>query len=157
MKIVIRPAYWTFHRERLSYALEKMTYTSYVRGTQDEDAPLETDCVTAVRWLLNASSDFVLPRGYIGDLPKILMEMGCAIYPLHEAACGDLVFFEKMSLTHGKYMVNHMGLMISPEAFIHSSHKYQGSISRIDDREYIHSILDESFLPLARDPRNHQQ
>ena len=52
-------------------------------------------------------------------------------------------------------MVAHVGIMLDRETFFHSSLTYDGAISRIDDKEYINSILEESFLSIARDPRNH--
>lgn len=125
-----------------------------MRWAQYEDAPDITDCVTAVRWLLALSSKYHLPTAYIGDLPNILIERWSDLVPLHERKAGDLIFFERMSPSHQKYMVNHMGLMITPNEFIHSSKKYGGKISRIDDPEYMHNILSESYLPLAHDPRN---
>lgn len=155
MKIIIRPQYNFFHAERLHFAIEKLLYTTYTRGAKYEDAPLSTDCVTAVRWLLSLSSDFLLPVEYIGDLPRKLTTLWCTIHPLAEVKEWDIIFFEKMSKTHKKYMVTHVWLMISSTQFIHSSSAHHGKISRIDDEEYIHTILHESFLEIAKDPRNH--
>lgn len=154
MKIVIRPEYHSFDTKRLLFAYEKILTTTYMWGAKYENAPLITDCVTAVRWLLAASSEYTFPFWYIGDLAKMLLDEGARIVPLADARIGDIIFFEKMSLRHKKYMVTHIGLMISPHEFIHSSRAHNGKISRIDDLEYIHNILDESYLPIAKDPRN---
>ena len=154
MKIVLRPYYRSFDPNRLYFAIEKILSTTYMRWAKSEDAPGITDCVTAVRWLLSASSGFIFPVWYIGDLPKVLLAYGAHIIPLSQAVAGDIIFFEKMSITHKTYMVTHIGLMISPHEFIHSSCAYGGKLSRTDDSEYLQSILDESYLPLARDPRN---
>ncbi len=51
-------------------------------------------------------------------------------------------------------MVTHVGIMIDKENFIHSSLKENGKISSIHDIAYTDSILHESFLSLATDPRN---
>ncbi len=155
MKIIIRPPYLAFDPVRFWFAQEKILSTSYVRGSSYDDAPSITDCVTAVRWLLCASSDFRLPIGYIGDLPNALLASWSWKFSLQKAQMGDLIFFERMSKTHGKYMVNHVGVMISQTEFIHSSRLDNGKISHIDEVPYIYSILEDSFLPFARDPRNH--
>ena len=45
--------------------------------------------------------------------------------------------------------------MISPDEFFHSSlHFWGGKISILEDFDYKNSILDESFLLIAQDPRN---
>lgn len=154
MKIVIRPEYHSFDIKRLSFAYEKILTTTYMGWAKYEDAPRITDCVTAVRWLLSVSSDYKFPFWYIGDLANMLLEEKARIIPLTDAQIGDIIFFEKMSQRHKKYMIPHIGLMISSCEFIHSSRAHNGAISRIDDPEYIHNILDESYLPLAKDPRN---
>ncbi len=153
MKIIIRPSYQFFDPVRFEFSQEKILSTSYLRGAKYDDAPLITDCVTAVRWLLSTSSDFLLPMGYIGDLPRILLDSWSRISPIQDARAGDLIFFERMSLTHQKYMVNHVGVMISQMEFIHSSKSHNGKIHRIDDAWYMDNILEESFLAFARDPR----
>lgn len=155
MKIILRPPYASFDPVRFWFAQEKILSTSYVRGSNYDDAPSITDCVTAARWLLCASTDFIIPVGYIGDLPRILLNSWSRISPLQDVRAGDLIFFEKMSLTHRKYMVYHIGVMISAKEFIHSSKSHNGKISHIDEAPYIYSILEDSFLPFARDPRNH--
>ncbi len=154
MKIVIRPEYHFFDSERLSFASEKILTTTYMWWANYESAPLITDCVTAVRWLLATSSDYIFPFWYIGDLPNMICDTGAKIISLSDAQRGDIIFFEKMSLTHKKYMITHVGLMISSYEFIHSSRAHNGKISRIDDLEYIHNILDGSYLLIAQDPRN---
>ena len=74
MKIIIRPSYQFFDPMRFGFAQEKILTTSYLRGAKYENAPSITDCVTAVRWLISTSSNFLLPMGYIGDLPGILLD-----------------------------------------------------------------------------------
>lgn len=74
MKIIIHPPYLAFDPVRFEFALEKILSTSYLRGAKYDNAPNITDCVTAARWLLCASTDFIIPVGYIGDLPKILLD-----------------------------------------------------------------------------------
>ncbi len=52
-------------------------------------------------------------------------------------------------------MIAHIGIMVSDTEFFHSSlHFGGGKISSIHDFDYKNSILDESILPIAKDPRN---
>lgn len=156
MQILLRPLHISLDREKLYFLKEKLLDTTYHAWSIDSDAPESTDCVTALRYLLRYSSDFVLPHAYIWDLPHILIqEKLCRIVSLSEGECGDLIFFEKMSKTHKKYMITHVGLMLDRDSFFHSSLLHNGSTSHIDDDEYMSSILEESFLSLARDPRHY--
>jgi cell wall-associated NlpC family hydrolase len=155
MKIVIRPKYSYLDIQRLFEWSEKMLFTEYTIGAKNHEAPKKTDCITAVRWILRLSSDFLLPTAYIGDLPKILIdEYNCTIHSLQLAQAGDLIFFEKYSKRHQSYMVTHIGCMISADEFIHSSLQYHGKISRIDDEGYIDSILEDNFISGSWDPRS---
>lgn len=154
MKIVFHPHYIDFDSSRFLAAGEKLLLTEYKRWAKDKDAPEYTDCVTALRWILMLSSSFIIPKIYIGDLPHEIFPV-CDIISLSDAREWDIIFFEKMSKTHRKYMVAHVGIMLNNEFFIHSSAKENGKISSIHDILYTHDILDESFLKFASDPRNH--
>lgn len=155
MKIAIRPTYRSFNLKRFNSIIEHILLTQYKVGAKDDEAPSFTDCVTAVRYILMNSSEFLLPRWYIGDFPKILLDSGARKIPLQEAMIWDLVFFERMSFTHQKYMIAHIGIMVSENEFFHSSlHFWGGKISSLLDFDYKNSILDESFLSIAQDPRN---
>ena len=60
-----------------------------------------------------------------------------------------------MSFRHEKYMIAHVGILISETEFFHSSlHFDGGNISSVQDIDYNALILDESFLDIAKDPRN---
>ena len=74
MKIAIRPKYTFFDLDRFNFAIEHILLTQYKAGSRDDDAPKTTDCITAVRYILKHSSDFILPNGYIGDFPNILLK-----------------------------------------------------------------------------------
>lgn len=155
MKIVIRPSYTSFDTEKLQFVLEYLLKTEYKPWALDQEAPRFTDCITAIRWLLGQISDIFLPKGYIGDFPNMLLEQDAQEIPLAEARRWDLIFFERMSFTHRKYMIAHVGIMVSNKDFFHSSlHFGWGKISSLEDFDYKNSILDESFLSIARDPRN---
>ncbi|NRH20447.1 C40 family peptidase [Candidatus Gracilibacteria bacterium] len=155
MKIAIRPNYTYFDEEKFQFCIEHILNTTYKSGAKSEEAPNNTDCITAVRWILGQSSDFLLPRGYIGDFPKML-EANSQKIPISDIRVGDLVFFERMSFTHKKYMISHIGIMVSGSNFFHSSlHFGGGKISSLADFDYKNSILDESFLAIARDPRHY--
>lgn len=154
MKIIFRPHYKTFDTERFDAACQKLLLTQYKKWASNDEAPEYTDCVTALRWLLHISSDMLIPRAYIWDLSHEIATL-CDIIPLSEAQIGDIIFFEKMSKTHKKYMVTHVGMMVDNEHFIHASLRENGKISSIHDILYTHDILEESFLSLAHDPRHH--
>lgn len=155
MKIAIRPNYTYFDEEKFRFCVEYILNTNYKSWAKSEEAPNNTDCITAIRWLLRQSSDFLLPRGYIWDFPKIL-EANSQKIPISDIRVGDLVFFERMSFTHKKYMISHIGIMVSWSNFFHSSlHFWWGKISSLADFDYKNSILDESFLAIARDPRHY--
>jgi cell wall-associated NlpC family hydrolase len=108
MKIVFRPPYRQFDAERFSALVTKMLETEYRKSAVDSDAPGYSDCVTSVRYILRNSTDILLPHGYIGDMHQILIDMGAEEVPLSLAQKGDIVLFERMSLTHKKYMIAHM-------------------------------------------------
>ena len=157
MKIVFRPNYSSLEEWRLQHAINKIEYTLYQSWSKDYEAPEKTDCITAIRWILQQSSDFKIPHEYIGVLPNTLLQNGqVMIKPLKEARLGDLIFFENFSKTHNAYMVTHIWLMIRSEEFIHSSKKWNGRISSIHDWVYSQNILSESFLKNLTDPRNNQ-
>jgi cell wall-associated NlpC family hydrolase len=156
MKIVFRLPYARFDALRFSALVTKMLETEYRKGATDGDAPGTSDCVTSVRYILTHSTDIVLPHGYIGDMHQILLDMGAEEIPVILAQTGDIVLFERMSLTHKKYMIAHMWVMTSPTEFFHSSLYFAwGNISLLADITYNPSILDESFVHIAHDPRNH--
>lgn len=155
MKIAIRPKYTFFDLDRFNFAIEHILLTQYKAGSRDDDAPKTTDCITAVRYILKHSSDFILPHGYIGDFPNILLKQWSQKIPVSEVQEWDLIFFERMSFTHAKYMITHIGVMVSNTEFFHSSlHFGWGKISSLADFDYKDTILDESFLSIAKDPRN---
>jgi NlpC/P60 family len=156
MKIILRPNFQHFDIDRFFAIQEKILSTTYKKWSKNTDAPKYTDCITAIRYILQHSSDFIIPTCFIGDLPLSLIKNQLAsIFPLSDAKIGDLIFFEKMSKTHKKYMVTHVWIMCNHREFIHSSLQYNGKISSIDDAQYIDNILCESFLPIAKDPRNY--
>lgn len=156
MKIFIRPKYTRFDEARFDALIEKLQNTVYKISAHDVEAPNFTDCVTAVRYILENSTDIVLPRVYIWDMPKLLIhdfwatEVSVKIWRKW-----DLIFFEKMSQRHKKYMITHVGILVSDTDFFHSSlHFDGGKISSLKDIDYTALILDESFLEIAKDPRN---
>jgi hypothetical protein len=52
-------------------------------------------------------------------------------------------------------MISHVGILISESEFFHSSFHFEGgNISSVRDIDYNALILDESFLDIAKDPRN---
>lgn len=156
MKIVFRLPYSRFDAERFSALVTKMLETEYRKGAVDSDAPRYSDCVTSVRYILTHSTDIVLPHWYIGDMHEILHDIGATEVPVSLAKTGDIVLLERMSLTHKKYMIAHMWVMTSPTEFFHSSLHFAGwKISLLADIAYNPSILDESFVHIAHDPRNH--
>lgn len=155
MKIAIRPNYTYFNEEKFNFCIEHILNTTYKSWAKSEEAPIYTDCITAVRWILRQSSDFLLPRWYIWDFPKLL-ELSSKTISVMDTQIGDLIFFERMSFTHNKYMISHIGIMVSESHFFHSSsHFWWGKISSLADFDYKNSILDESFLSIARDPRHY--
>lgn len=156
MKIIFRPSYQNFDKERFWALVHKMLETEYRRWAIDDDVPRFSDCVTSVRYILRNSTDIILPHGYIWDMHQILLSIGATKVPISFAQAGDIVLFERMSLTHKKYMIAHIWVMISPTEFFHSSmHFAWWKISLLADIAYNPSILDESFVHIAHDPRNH--
>lgn len=155
MKTLFRPNFSVFHDERFQALIEKLLFTTYKIGAEYEEAPEYTDCVTATRHILENCSDIVLPRVYIGDMPKMLRNDGFKEVSLQEGGKWDIVFFEKMSLRHEAYMVAHMGILVNENDFFHSTlHFGGGKISSLRDIDYNSLILDESFLEIAKDPRS---
>jgi hypothetical protein len=65
MKILIRPKYKKFDEARFDALIEKLEDTLYKTGADYKEAPKYTDCVTAIRYILENSSEIVLPRVYI--------------------------------------------------------------------------------------------
>ena len=119
-------------------------------------APEYTDCVTAIRYILLWVSDYVLPRAYIWDMPQMMIDAGASEVSLQFAQPWDIIFFERMSFTHGHYMIAHIGIIISESDFFHSSLHHGGwQISSYHTQEYESMILDESYLSIASDPRHH--
>ena len=74
MKTLIRLPYVRFDLDRFNALVEKMMYTTYKVGAKYEEAPQQSDCVSAMRYILEYSTDIILPRVYIGDMPKVLIE-----------------------------------------------------------------------------------
>ena len=156
MKILIRPSYPQFDIARFTALVDRLQRSTYKIGAKYEEAPHFTDCITAVRYILEHSTDLVLPKVYIWDFPWFLLrdfwarEVSVELWKI-----GDLIFFEKMSFRHEKYMIAHVGILISETEFFHSSlHFDGGNISSVQDIDYNALILDESFLDIAKDPRN---
>ncbi len=65
MKILIRPSYSQFDIARFSALVERLQRSTYKIGAKYEEAPHFTDCITAVRYILEHSTDLVLPKVYI--------------------------------------------------------------------------------------------
>ena len=155
MKIVFRPNYTRFDNLRFFEAIEKMEHTLYKAQSIDWAAPAFTDCITAVRWILWQSTDYILPHAYIWDIAGVLLlKENCTIFPISQAKEGDLIFFEQFSKTHNAYMINHIGIITSWIEFFHSSKKFNWSISNITNDIFYNHILSDSFLSIAKDPRN---
>lgn len=156
MKILIRPKYTRFDEDRFDALINRLQSTTYKIGAEYDEAPIYTDCVTAVRYALEHSTDIILPRVYIWDMPKKLIQDIWATEVSQKLwRKWDLIFFEKMSFRHEKYMISHVGILISENEFFHSSlHFDGGNISSIQDIDYNALILDESYLDIAKDPRN---
>ena len=89
-------------------------------------------------------------------MAQTLLASGSREISLQSVEAGDLIFFERMSFTHGAYMIAHVGIMVSSTEFFHSSlHFSGGKISLLSDIAYNPLILDESYLDIASDPRHH--
>ena len=133
-----------------------MINTVYQSWADMSMAPEYTDCVTAIRYILLWVSDYVLPRAYIWDMPQMMIDAGASEVSLQFAQPWDIIFFERMSFTHGHYMIAHIGIIISESEFFHSSlHHNWWQISSYHTQEYESMILDESYLSIASDPRHH--
>lgn len=64
MKIVLRPYYSSFDELRIHHAINKIEYTLYQPGSKDHEAPGKTDCITAIRWILDQGSNFRIMSEY---------------------------------------------------------------------------------------------
>ena len=141
--------------------------TRYQLKSKDEQAPLVTNCVTAVRYFLSHYASLPLPKVFIGDLPRILFRMGCSLQQIKisEMKLGDLLFFKNPSMQwpcSKRQYITHVAIALGPTQIFHST-IYRGGGQREDlvkptslyAKNLVNRVIDEPFLFLRYiDPRN---
>jgi hypothetical protein len=56
-------------QELLDATVVELQLSSYQRTVSFEEAPVKTDCVTAIHYLLQKVFQIDLPRAWVGDIP----------------------------------------------------------------------------------------
>jgi len=121
-----------------------------------EQAPIITDCLTMIRYIVYKLTGDSMPLMYIGSMPKYLVDtqfLNASIQSLNIYKPGDLVFFYGNSKRHNNVnMVKHSGIIIDKHGnYIESTSRVGwATVNNIQDSKNIathQQILD------SKDPR----
>lgn len=108
--------------------------THYKKLAKREEAPVETDCLTAMVYILERAQtdlkikDIALKTIVrIGSMPKKMAGWGWELIPMtsDKLRSGDLLFLRGDSLSHR--LITHVGMAISPTEIFHSSAEHDGA------------------------------
>jgi len=86
-----------------------------------EEAPYQTDCLTAIAYLIEHSTLKPIPITYIGDMPRELAIRGWSVekIPKDKLQEGDIVFAGQKNILR---RIHHVGLVCDGK-IVHSSPK----------------------------------
>ena len=136
-------------------SFELVIKTSYKRRAALENAPGQTDCVTAVHWLFQSNLEF-FPVTWVGDLPRTML--GTKKWKLiklrpDEMKPGDVLFFGSLS---GKRPISHLGVCLgADEGILHSSREQKGArLETVEELLGRYRAVEESVLLTNIDSRN---
>jgi cell wall-associated NlpC family hydrolase len=111
-----------------------VSQTKYKRYSKQEDAPFETNCLTAIRHLFTKIASIDIPRDWIGNMPRSLVnrkKWSIQQITASELQPGDLLFLRN---THAKRLITHVAVALSPDEVFHSSRGAKGGrIEKIAD------------------------
>lgn len=99
---------------------------AYSITATDQDAPKKGSCVSAVRCVLEHSSNITIPRVWIGDMPRILVGLGCSVHSvtLSTMQKGDLIFlriFPRNQFPKEYSFISHLMIAIGNQKVFHCS------------------------------------
>lgn len=115
-------------KELRDCALRLVRNTVYQKQAKCEEAPIITDCLTAIHYIFQKALHTHIPITYIGDMPRQLVSYS-AWRPLNikreEARCGDLFFVQKLGK---KSLITHVAMFLDPDTLFHSNYDAQTAI-----------------------------
>ncbi|HEX2579137.1 MAG TPA: NlpC/P60 family protein [Rhabdochlamydiaceae bacterium] len=102
----------------LDDTVAELKHTSYQRTVSLKEAPAKTDCVTAVHYLLQKAFQIKLPRGWVGDMPRLLSQSqwGLYIVDASELKTGDLLFLKQKQQPK---LISHIAIVLAPDQIFH--------------------------------------
>jgi hypothetical protein len=102
-----------FNEEKFHSALADISDTRYSLVSLESNPPLVTDCISAVRYIIQKSTWANMPKAYIGDLGRVLVDRqfgGARLIPIEDQSLWDLVLFFRKSRRLWWYMNTHIGI-----------------------------------------------
>lgn len=136
-------------------ALEIASNSSYSKNATDKDAPLHCNCITAVRYLFQRTTELVIPKGWIGDLPRALLSRKWQILNVgsNEVRCGDLVILKNRI---SRRSITHITVALAANRFFQCT--WKAGKAEIVPCEALHPryelVSSEETLRFYKDPRN---
>lgn len=147
----------------LQSIIEEIKSTNYKIWAKQSQAPWVTDCITAVRYVVNRLSRESFPLTYIWDTPKDLIWEGylksrflwASIVLFDKASTWDLVFFYWASQRwNSPWMVKHIWIILDPGMnYFHSDVWVWGNISCLNNHEDYSRIATGKQMMESTDPR----
>lgn len=134
-----------------------VTKTRYRYHAKQEEAPFQTNCLTAVRYIFFRCTKKNLPYPWIGDMPRELLALcGCSIHRISPDAlqAGDLIFLKRNRAAPQQRYIVHVMIAIKSNLIFHSTNARGGGYIEDPARWQSRVIEDPARFLRYIDPRN---
>lgn len=164
---VVRFPDLTIDKHRLLQACQELSYSIYRYRASTSEAPRWTNCITAIRYVLNRAANVSLPPVWIGDLPRILaITYRCELHraELGELKPGDLLFLRRdvtnRTSLEEQWLV-HVAMYLGRGLAFHSSYTRKGmALEHLRaprdnyGKQLVERVIDSPKILWYIDPRN---
>jgi cell wall-associated NlpC family hydrolase len=105
-------------KDLLDATMAKLLLSSYERTVSLKAAPVKTDCVTAIHYLVQKVFQIDLPRGWIGDMPRQLCQANWSLQIIDSAELqtGDLIFLKQQN---HPTLISHLAIALASDQIFH--------------------------------------
>jgi cell wall-associated NlpC family hydrolase len=125
---ILRPSY-ADPRKLRECALPLVGNTVYQKQAKCEDAPIRTDCLTAIHYIFKTALRTHIPVTYIGDMPRQLASYS-AWRPLNikreNVRCGDLFFVKRIEKER---LITHVAMFLDSNTLFHSNYDAKTAVT----------------------------
>ena len=138
--------------EKISIAFDKLSWSLYKKKVKQDEAPNVTNCVTFVRYAILEWFWVELPKWWIWDLPKIIVQEKNIWTLVEKIKNWDIIFLRRRE-ANKKYPITHCWIYFKWKIY-HSSHRFDTICNTIGELLKIYEIVPSNKLLEVSDPRN---